>query len=152
MACCEPCDPNSDIKSLENSSPNKLVVAAVLIDQDNKILIAKRPKNKSFSDFWEFPGGKVNKDEALEIALVRELKEEINIDTCPSCLYPLNFISHRYENFHLIMPIFTLRKWKGFATAMEGQELKWIKKEDLANYKMPPANKEIIQYIIKNYI
>ena len=124
-----------------------LVVAAALIDKDGRVLLAQRPPNKSMAGLWEFPGGKVEDGESPEDALIRELNEELGIDTWGSCLAPLSFASHSYEEFHLLMPLFACRKWIGTPMAMEGQVLKWVSKNDLKNYAMPPADIPLIAAI-----
>ena len=124
-----------------------LVVAAALIDKDGRVLLAQRPPNKSMAGLWEFPGGKVEDGESPENALIRELNEELGIDTWGSCLAPLSFASHSYEDFHLLMPLFACRKWIGTPMAMEGQVLKWVSKSDLKNYAMPPADIPLIAAI-----
>jgi 8-oxo-dGTP diphosphatase len=124
-----------------------LVVAAALIDKDGRMLLAQRPPNKSMAGLWEFPGGKVEDGENPEDALIRELNEELGIDTWGSCLAPLSFASHSYEDFHLLMPLFVCRKWIGTPMAMEGQVLKWVSKNDLKNYAMPPADIPLIAAI-----
>ena len=124
-----------------------LVVAAALIDKDGRVLLAQRPSNKSMAGLWEFPGGKVEDGESPENALIRELNEELGIDTWGSCLAPLSFASHSYEGFHLLMPLFACRKWIGTPMAMEGQVLKWVSKNDLKNYAMPPADIPLIAAI-----
>lgn len=121
-----------------------LVVAATLIDIDGRVLLAKRPEGKSMAGLWEFPGGKVKENEQPEAALIRELKEELDINTWESCLSPLSFASHRYEKFHLLMPVFICRKWHGIPRPIEGQELAWVKAENLKNYPMPDADKPLI--------
>ncbi len=129
--------------------PVKLVTvsAVVMVDIDGRILIAQRPEGKSMAGLWEFPGGKVEAGETPERALIRELKEELGIDTIESCLAAFTFASHTYDDFHLLMPVFLCRKWDGFVQAKEGQALKWVKIEDLKNYSMPPADEPLIAMI-----
>ena len=117
-----------------------LVSAVALIDVDGRVLLAQRPEGKSMAGLWEFPGGKVEVGESPEAALIRELQEELGIDTWASCLAPLTFASHAYEDFHLLMPLFACRKWKGIPMSKEGQALKWVRAADLSNYPMPPAD------------
>ena len=128
-----------------------LVSAVALIDKDARILIAKRPNGKSMSGLWEFPGGKVEPGETPEQALVRELSEELGIKTWNSCLAPLTFASHAYEEFHLLMPLFVCRKWEGIVFPKEKQELKWVYSRELKNYPMPPADTPLIP-ILRDWI
>jgi 8-oxo-dGTP diphosphatase len=121
-----------------------LVAAVALIDPDGRVLLAQRPQGKSLAGLWEFPGGKVEQGESPEMALVRELKEELGIDTWKSCLAPLTFASHSYEDFHLLMPLFACRKWQGIAKGCEGQALAWVKPQNLRDYPMPPADLPLI--------
>lgn len=121
-----------------------LVVAVALIDPDGRVLLAQRPEGKSLAGLWEFPGGKVAPGETPEAALIRELQEEIGIDTWASCLAPLTFASHSYEDFHLLMPLYACRKWNGTAHPKEGQALKWVRPRDLRDYPMPPADIPLI--------
>ena len=124
-----------------------LVVAVVLIDRDGRVLLSQRPSGKSMAGLWEFPGGKVENGEVPEEALIRELNEELGIDTWSSCLAPLSFASHSYEDFHLLMPVFVCRKWVGSPTPMEGQALKWVNRDKLKDYPMPPADVPMIAVI-----
>ncbi len=121
-----------------------LVSAVALIDKDGRILLARRPEGKSMAGLWEFPGGKVEVGESPEAALIRELKEELDIDTWQSCLAPLTFASHGYDDFHLLMPVFACRKWEGSPRAAEGQTLAWVKVNEMRNYPMPPADIPLI--------
>ena len=120
---------------------NVLLVSAVaLIDADGRVLLAQRPEGKSMAGLWEFPGGKVEAGEAPEAALIRELHEELGINTWKSCLAPLTFASHAYEKFHLLMPLFACRRWEGVPTPREGQTLAWVRPDRLRDYPMPPAD------------
>jgi 8-oxo-dGTP diphosphatase len=121
-----------------------LVSAVALIDPDGRVLLAQRPEGKSMAGLWEFPGGKVEAGESPEAALIRELQEELGINTWASCLAPLTFASHRYDDFHLLMPLFACRKWEGIITPREGQSLKWVRAADLKSYPMPPADIPLI--------
>ena len=128
-----------------------LVSAVALVDKDSRILIAKRPSGKSMAGLWEFPGGKVEFGETPEQALVRELSEELDIKTWNSCLAPLTFASHSYEEFHLLMPLFICRKREGIIKPKEKQELKWVYSKDLKNYPMPPADIPLIA-ILRDWV
>ncbi|WP_298905359.1 8-oxo-dGTP diphosphatase MutT [uncultured Aliiroseovarius sp.] len=121
-----------------------LVSAVALIDPDGRILLAQRPEGKSMAGLWEFPGGKVEQGETPEAALVRELHEELGIETWNSCLAPLSFASHSYDDFHLLMPLFACRKWSGTPTPREGQVLKWARVNQLRDFPMPPADIPLI--------
>ena len=121
-----------------------LVSAVALIDPDGRVLLAQRPEGKSMAGLWEFPGGKVEPGETPEAALIRELHEELGIDTWASCLAPLTFASHSYETFHLLMPLFACRKWQGTPRAREGQVLKWVRPREMRAYPMPPADIPLI--------
>jgi len=121
-----------------------LVSAVALIDVDGRILLAQRPEGKSMAGLWEFPGGKVEPGETPEAALIRELHEELGIDTRASCLAPLAFASHSYDDFHLLMPLFACRRWEGTVIPREGQKLAWARANELKTYPMPPADEPLI--------
>lgn len=121
-----------------------LVVAVALVDGDGRVLLARRPAGKPMAGLWEFPGGKVHDGETPEAALIRELGEELGVDTAASCLAPLTFASHRYDHFHLLMPLYVCRVWRGNPHPHEGQELAWVRPARLGDYPMPPADTPLI--------
>ncbi len=121
-----------------------LVVAAALLDADNRVLIAQRPEGKQLAGLWEFPGGKIDAGERPEESLIRELKEELGITVKEACLAPLTFASFAYPDFHLLMPLYVCRRWDGFVQSREGQALKWVRVRELRNYPMPPADEPLI--------
>ena len=121
-----------------------LVVACALVDVDDRVLLARRPPGKAMAGLWEFPGGKVDAGETPEFALIREMKEELDIDVTQACLAPFTFASHTYEDFHLVMPLFVCRKWQGTARAQEGQELAWVRPIRMNQYHMPPADEPLV--------
>ncbi len=125
-----------------------LVAACALIDVDGRVLLAQRPPGKTLAGLWEFPGGKVEPGETPEETLVRELREEIGIETKTACLAPLTFASHTYETFHLLMPLYVCRRWEGIARPLEGQALKWVRPRDMRDYPMPPADEPLIPFLI----
>jgi 8-oxo-dGTP diphosphatase len=124
--------------------PVVLVVACALVDEDGRVLIARRPEGKPMAGLWEFPGGKVHAGETPETALIRELKEELDIDVAASCLAPFTFASHRYETFHLLMPLYVCRKWQGEVRALEHDSIAWVRPLKLRDYPMPPADKPLV--------
>ena len=121
-----------------------LVVAAALVDADGRVLIAQRPEGKGMAGLWEFPGGKMEPGERPEETLIRELKEELEISVKEACLAPLTFASHRYEDFHLLMPLFICRRWEGAPRAVEHQAIRWVRPERLREFPMPPADEPLI--------
>ncbi len=121
-----------------------VVSACALLDQDNRVLLAQRPEGKSMAGLWEFPGGKIEAGETPEKALIRELSEELGVTTWESCLAPLSFASHSYDTFHLLMPLFICRKWEGNPHGRENQQLKWVRKQSLRDFPMPPADDPLI--------
>ena len=124
------------------------VVAAALVDPDNRVLIAQRPEGKALAGLWEFPGGKLAPGERPEAALIRELDEELGITVKEACLAPLSFASHAYPDFHLMMPLWVCRRWEGFVSSREGQALKWVRPGKLRDYPMPPADEPLIPPLI----
>ncbi|MER8921861.1 8-oxo-dGTP diphosphatase MutT [Mesorhizobium sp. M0802] len=125
-----------------------LVAACALVDTDGRVLLAQRPEGKQLAGLWEFPGGKVEPGETPEQCLIRELQEEIGIETDIPCLAPLTFASHSYHDFHLLMPLFVCRRFRGIAQPREGQALKWVRPKQMRDYPMPPADAPLIQFLI----
>jgi 8-oxo-dGTP diphosphatase len=127
--------------------PMVLVAACALIDIDGRVLLARRPEGKTMAGLWEFPGGKLHAGETPEDALIRELKEELGIDVSAVCLAPFAFASHAYEKFHLLMPLYLCRRWKGIPAPRENQTLKWVWPDKLPDYDVPPADKPLISLL-----
>jgi 8-oxo-dGTP diphosphatase len=130
------------------SLPLVLVVACALVDTDRRVLLSQRPEGKTLAGLWEFPGGKVDPGETPEQALVRELEEELGIETKIACLAPLTFASHTYEMFHLLMPLYVCRRFWGTPVPREGQKLKWVRPREMRNYPMPPADEPLIAHLM----
>ena len=128
--------------------PVLLVAAVALVDADGRVLLAQRPEGKEMAGLWEFPGGKVDEGETPEAALIRELHEELGIDTRESCLAPFTFASHIYDDFHLLMPVWIIRTWQGTPLSREGQALKWVAPLKLKDYPMPPADVPLVQMLM----
>ena len=125
-----------------------LVAACALIDADGRVLLAERPAGRAMAGLWEFPGGKVEAGERPEQTLIRELKEELGITVEEACIAPFTFASHRYPDFHLLMPLYVCRRWEGIVTPQEGQQLAWVRPNRLRDYEMPPADVPLISHLI----
>ena len=121
-----------------------LVAAAALVDVDGRVLVQQRPEGKAMAGLWEFPGGKVEGDESLEQTLIRELKEELDIDVTAACLAPFTFASHAYDDFRLLMPLFVCRVWEGTPKSVEGQALQWLRPTRMGDLAMPPADRPLV--------
>ena len=126
-----------------------LVAACALVDADRRVLLTRRPQGKAMAGLWEFPGGKIERDELPEQTLIRELKEELGIDVSNACLAPLTFASHAYADFHLLMPLWICRRWEGIVTAQEGQEIAWVRPQRLREYPMPPADEPLVPFLVE---
>jgi 8-oxo-dGTP diphosphatase len=124
-----------------------LVAACALVDADHRVLLTRRPEGKPMAGLWEFPGGKVRKGETPEACVIRELEEELGLDTAENCLAPLTFASHAYPDFHLLMPVFVCRVWHGFPQAREGQAIRWFRPGDMAGLPMPPADLPLVAFL-----
>lgn len=121
-----------------------LVVACALVDPDGRVLLAQRPAGKAHAGAWEFPGGKVEPGESPELALVRELREELGVEPCEQCLQPFAFASEKLDDGrHLLMPLFVCRRWDGFVDPKEGQQVAWVKPDQISRYALLPADKPL---------
>ncbi len=134
----------ADGRAAAPARPLVLVAAVALVDPDGRVLLAERPQGKAMAGLWEFPGGKVEAGETPERTVIRELREELGIETWASCLAPLTFASHTYPSFHLLMPLFVCRRWQGIVRPREGQRLAWVKPKDMKAYPMPPADRPLV--------
>ena len=117
-----------------------VVVAAALFDADGRVLIARRPAGGSLAGLWEFPGGKVEPGESPEAALVRELKEELDVDVAEDALY---------GDFHLLMPLFRVRWWRGAPRLLHHEALEWASPTALKDFPMPPADAPLLARLIE---
>lgn len=142
MRSCE--EALDEPKPPKNTLPIVHVVAAALVDSDRRVLIAQRPAGKAMAGLWEFPGGKIEAGETPEYALMRELEEELQIETRPCCFSPIAYASHSYEKFHLLMPLFVCRVWRGTPIPSEHQALKWVRPADMYDYPMPAADLPLV--------
>jgi 8-oxo-dGTP diphosphatase len=141
----------AETRAPDRPLPVLLVAAVALIDIDGRVLLAQRPEGKHLAGLWEFPGGKVGAGETPEAAVVRELREELAVDITESCLAPLTFASHAYEDFQLLMPLYVCRVWKGTPTPLEGQALKWARPMAMASLPMPPADTPLVA-MLRDYL
>jgi 8-oxo-dGTP diphosphatase len=124
-----------------------LVAACALIDQDKRVLIARRPEGKPMAGLWEFPGGKIEANETPEDTVIRELREELLVKVTKPCLAPLTFSSHDYLEFHILLSLFVCRRWEGTPTPREAQEIKWVRANRLRDYPRPPADEPLISHL-----
>lgn len=120
------------------------VVAAALVDDAHRVLVQRRPPGKAMAGLWEFPGGKVEAGERPEVALRRELEEELGIGVNCADLVPLSFASEPLGGQHLLLLLYTLRKWRGVPEARHATALQWVHPADLHALDMPPADKPLI--------
>ena len=133
---------------MSDPKPILLVAACALVDADNRVLLAQRPEGKPLAGLWECPGGKVEPGETPEETVIRELSEELGVETKVECLAPLTFASHSYADFHLLMPLFICRRFQGIAIPREGQVLKWVRPNRMREFPMPPADEPLIPFLI----
>jgi 8-oxo-dGTP diphosphatase len=128
----------------------RLVVAGVLVNDRGEVLLTERPAGKPWAGYWEFPGGKIEDGETPEAALVRELAEELGIQIAAAALVPLTFVSYAYPEFHLLMPLYLCRRWRGTVTAAEEQRLIWVRPDAMATFPLLPADEPVAALLQKN--
>lgn len=111
-----------------------------------RILIAKRPDHLHMGGYWEFPGGKVQPGEKPAAALIRELQEEVGI-TITQC-EPMLEIPYQYPDKAVLLDVWHVQQFSGIAKGLEGQEIRWVHVQDLAEFSFPPANQPIVARLI----
>lgn len=126
------------------TAPLLHVAAVALVDADGRVLLQQRPEGKPMAGLWEFPGGKLEPGETPEAALVRELQEELGIDTHVSCLAPAAFASETLGERHMLLLLYICRKWTGTVIAREAAALKWVRPVQMHALDMPPADRPLI--------
>ena len=137
---------NSD-QSVAAVKPLLLVAACAMVDADGRVLMCQRPEGKALAGLWEFPGGKLEPGETPEACLIRELKEELDVEVRAACLAPFVFASHSYEAFHLLMPLYLCRRWEGTARAVEHPQIRWVRPSAMSELPMPPADAPLVAYL-----
>ena len=125
-----------------------LVVAAALVDAEGRVLLARRPEGKHLGGMYEFPGGKIEPEETPEQALIREFREELGVELCPTCFAPVTFVTYPYVEHDLILLLYIARKWEGIPTPHEGQELIWRRPRDMRSLPMPPADVPLVEALM----
>ncbi|MEO9601272.1 (deoxy)nucleoside triphosphate pyrophosphohydrolase [Parasphingorhabdus sp.] len=130
---------------MEKNPTYLFVVAAALMDQNGRILVQKRPKGKPMAGLWEFPGGKVEPGETPEIALIRELQEELGIAVCEPDLEPVAFASEALADKHLLLLLYICGKWTGYVESPDALDLQWLSVEAIQDLAMPPADGPLVQ-------
>ncbi len=130
-------------------NPTMVVVAAALLGTDARVLLQKRAPGRSMAGLWEFPGGKVEEGETPEIALVRELKEELGIELTPEALSPACFASAEVGDRHLVLLLYLCRSWDGVPRALDAEQLAWVSLEAMHDLPMPPADEPLIGLLEK---
>lgn len=127
-----------------SKKPIVAVVAAALVDEHSRVLIAKRPEGKTYADYWEFPGGKIESGETPEAALCREMQEELGIVIALDDLVPLTFVSHAYTEKHILLLMYIIREWQGDVKMLEHQAIAWVQPDEILTYHFLPAGLPVI--------
>ncbi len=125
-------------------NPTMIVVAAALVDRDGRVLLQQRPPGRQMAGLWEFPGGKIEPGERPEAALIRELREELGIETEEACIAPATFASAPLGERHLLLLLYICRKWQGNPEPIDAAALKWVRPNQMFGLAMPPADIPLI--------
>jgi len=125
-----------------------LVVAAALIDGEGRVLLQQRPPGKPMAGLWEFPGGKIEPGESPEAALARELHEELGITLSVEDLRPIAFASEPLAGRHLLLLLYTIRRWEGAPEAHHATELRWVPPAAMRDLPMPPADVPLVEALM----
>jgi 8-oxo-dGTP diphosphatase len=128
---------------LEPLKPRLRVVAAALLDAEGRVLIAERPAGKHMAGWWEFPGGKVADGEGDAQALVRELREELGIES--QALQPIMTLSHEYPDRIVDLVLWRAAITSGVPQPLDAQRLKWVECRNLGNERLLPADAPFIE-------
>ena len=129
----------------------RLIALLALINDNNEVLISLRQNRREYDGYWEYPGGKVESSETLEIGLIREIKEEIDLEISKNCIAPLTFAVDQQEVSQKILFLYICRKWEGSITSLLGQRLEWVKPNDLGQYRMPDSNR-FLNSILRDWV
>ncbi|WP_428414180.1 8-oxo-dGTP diphosphatase MutT [Legionella sp.] len=122
------------------------VAVAIIVDEQQRILVTQRPLHASHGGYWEFPGGKLEANELAEQALIREIKEEVGLDVLKHQF--LGEVHHQYAERSVQLLIFLVTQFSGNPTCIEGQlAMKWIRQQELNPDEFPEANREVMQLI-----
>jgi 8-oxo-dGTP diphosphatase len=121
------------------------------MNEENKVLISLRKNKKEYDGYWEYPGGKVEKNETIELAIIREIKEELDLDISKNCIAPLTFSVDQQGESETVLFLYICRKWEGSVTSLLDQRVKWVKPVDLAEYPMPAPNR-FLNSILRDWI
>ncbi|MCW2350328.1 MULTISPECIES: (deoxy)nucleoside triphosphate pyrophosphohydrolase [unclassified Sphingobium] len=129
---------------MNQSKPPLVVVAAALVDAQGRVFVQQRPHDKAMGGLWEFPGGKVEPDETPEAALIRELREELTIETETACLAPASFATGMIGERPLLLLLYVCRKWQGVVQPTEAPDSRWLHTHQLFALDMPPADAPLV--------
>jgi len=123
------------------------VAVGIIVNRNKQILLAKRPEHLHQGGKWEFPGGKVEQNETVTQALIRELKEEVALNVHSS--EPFMALSYDYPDKQVLLDIHTVSDFTGEAQGLEGQQIAWVDKHELTHYDFPEANKPILAKLLE---